>query len=98
MWVLAWSLGVAQGLSNLLRGVPHCISRRQISLPSDLLASTGLSEEAIFRKECSKELAPVILRITDIALANLDNVSISAILTVSRFRRRRSETLFDVQQ
>lgn len=47
-------------MTNLIRGIPHCIKNRILSLPSDLLARYDVSEESIFRGQQPKGLQKVL--------------------------------------
>lgn len=68
-------LGKAQGLATLLRSVPHNVALRSLPLPSDLLASNGVSQEAVFRGTTSAELADVIFQVASAAKVHLNKVT-----------------------
>jgi len=83
----AEQLGMAQGLVTQLRATPYSLSRRQhqVTLPADLMAAQGLSNEVLLRyKPQAKEPLPegldlVVEAVAERAQSHLDNC---------RFRRQ----------
>lgn len=51
-------------MTNLIRGIPHCLKNRKVSLPSDLLAQHDVSEEAIIRGHQVEGMRGVLKDIT----------------------------------
>ncbi|TRY79334.1 hypothetical protein TCAL_06601 [Tigriopus californicus] len=72
-------LGMAQGVSTLLRAVPYHAQLRQVLLPTDLMMNQGVSVESVVRKGDSEGLRLVIEATAARAQEHLDN---------SRFRMK----------
>ena len=67
-------LGLAQGLTTLLRAVPYNASKRRVYLPTDLLMTHNVSQEDIVRKGQDCEgLKLVVEAVAERAQEHLDN-------------------------
>ena len=77
--------GKAQGLSNLIRSLPHNIQDRLVFLPQVDLAKSGISEESIFRGSFDQEkFHDVIFAVASVANSHLEKVRFVEIAGISR--------------
>lgn len=69
--------GKAQGLTNLIRSVPHNLKDKLLFLPQDELVENDISEESIFRGEFKPEkLCEVIYTVAIMAHRHLEKVRV----------------------
>ncbi|KAK9510759.1 hypothetical protein O3M35_005479 [Rhynocoris fuscipes] len=64
-------LGKAQGLTNLLRALPHNLNKRQLLLPQDVLLKHSVSQEDIIRKNLTEGVKQVIFDVASSANLHL---------------------------
>lgn len=67
-------LGKAQGLTNLIRSVPHYAQKRVVVLPQDVLAKYKVSHESIIRGGCEKPQRDVVFEVASRAHSHVDKV------------------------
>eukprot|EP01018_Ginkgo_biloba_P012742 Gb_04593 [translate_table: standard] len=65
-------IGKASGLLLTLRATPYHASRRRTYIPLDITAKHGLSQEEIYRGECSEALENAIFEIASTANTHLE--------------------------
>jgi NADH dehydrogenase [ubiquinone] 1 alpha subcomplex assembly factor 6 len=68
-------LGKAQGITNLLRSIPHQSRRRAVPIPQEVLMTHGVSQERILRcKEGDKGVEECIFHMASLAHHHLEKV------------------------
>lgn len=70
-------MGKAHGIVNLIRSIPYNAKQRVNMLPQDILLKYGVSTEAVFQRESSKDLQDAIYDVASCGKVHLDAVSIS---------------------
>ncbi|XP_054009620.1 NADH dehydrogenase (ubiquinone) complex I, assembly factor 6 [Hylaeus anthracinus] len=69
---VASHMGKAHGIVNLIRSIPYNAKKRVNMLPQDILMKYGVSTEAVFQGEPSKDLKNVIFDIASCGKLHLD--------------------------
>ncbi|XP_063984016.1 NADH dehydrogenase (ubiquinone) complex I, assembly factor 6 [Diachasmimorpha longicaudata] len=69
---IASHLGKSQGITTLLRSIPHHAQRRVCVIPQELLIKHRVPTESVFRGEMSKELSDVIFNVASRAHQHLE--------------------------
>lgn len=69
---VAYHIGIAQGLSNILRGIPFNARNKRCYVPNDLLVKHKLSHQQILRGDQSQSLKDVCYDIASLAHQNLN--------------------------
>ncbi|XP_076666551.1 NADH dehydrogenase (ubiquinone) complex I, assembly factor 6 homolog sicily [Andrena cerasifolii] len=65
-------MGKAHGIVNLIRSIPYNAKRRVNMLPQDILLKYGVSTEAVFQREASKDLQDAIYDVASCGKVHLD--------------------------
>lgn len=68
-------LGKAQGITNILRSIPHILRNQTVPIPQDILIKHGVSQERILRqKEGDKGVEECIFEVATAAHQHLEQV------------------------
>uniref|UniRef100_A0A1B6CD17 NADH dehydrogenase (Ubiquinone) complex I, assembly factor 6 n=1 Tax=Clastoptera arizonana TaxID=38151 RepID=A0A1B6CD17_9HEMI len=67
-------LGKAQGISNLIRSIPHNLQRRLLIFPQDILLKHNISQESILRAKNDKPIRDAVFEIASRANQHLEKV------------------------
>lgn len=72
-------LGKAQGISNLIRSIPHNSQRRLLTFPQDILMKHNLSQESVLRGKQDKPIRDAVFDVASRANQHLEKVSLNVI-------------------
>lgn len=81
---VASHLGKAQGITNLLRGLPHHCTRRSVPLPQSVLLQHGVAQERVLRGSRDQEVRDVIFDVATRAKQHLDKVEALGVVELYR--------------